>query len=106
VDTGLPFAKANEEFRAWIGNPEQVTFASWGKYDDTQYRQDCEYHKVPFPFTGDHFNVKDHYGKKMGIRSRGQLRAVRALGLEWDGPRHRALPDARMAAKVLAKVGL
>jgi len=109
VDGGTSFEWACEGLSVWLRKwgVVDITFASWGYYDFKQLSLDCELHGVEFPFTGEHLNVKTHFSEKKGFaKGKGQGKAANILGIEWEGAQHRALDDARMAAKVLIKVGL
>jgi 3'-5' exoribonuclease 1 len=106
IDQAAPFPVVLEAFLAWTVNPGDVTFASWGRYDLNQLRQDCALHRVNFPFDAEHLNVKVHFAKKMNCRACGISAALKKVGLRFEGKHHRGIDDARMVVKLLQYVGL
>lgn len=110
VDAAPTFADALPPFVSWIeettGDPAaSAVLASWGSYDWRQLQQDCERGAVPFPFTR-HLNVRRAYAALARRRGRPEslTDALARLDLPPDGTPHRALDDARNAARVLAKL--
>jgi inhibitor of KinA sporulation pathway (predicted exonuclease) len=109
VDKANGFAVAHECLRIWVAkySEELVLFASQGIFDYKQFLKDCAYHCLPFPFRGDHLNLKELVPKKMGWGKKGcgQQKMLNRLGIKVEGTPHRAISDARMAAKILQKIG-
>jgi inhibitor of KinA sporulation pathway (predicted exonuclease) len=107
VDAAPPFAEAFAAFLGWIQEvtrepASDATLASWGRYDWRQLEADRA--AVPFPFTR-HLNVRRAYAA-VARRRRGRpeslAEAMVHLALPPEGTPHRALDDARNAARVLA----
>lgn len=111
VDAAPSFEQAYTGWKDWVsertGDPNSVLFASWGLYDYKQLIKDCAYHMVPFPFRGDHLNLKEYVGAKMGWAKKGcgMGKALHRLGIKFEGRAHRGIDDAKMAAQVLIRVG-
>lgn len=107
VDAGVPFGEALEAFLAWAGGDDGMVLASWGAWDDRQLRRDCSRHGLPRPgWTA--LNIKRAFAKRAkaaGAPRGGWMSLADALGwadLEFVGTPHRAVDDARNAARVLA----
>ena len=103
VDEAPYFRDAVEVFKRWLySDPRDVLFCSWGDYDRNQLRQDCDFHRLPFPISRPHINVKKELTRVQGLAKRPGLgRAVALAGLEFDGTPHRAIDDARNIARLL-----
>lgn len=109
VDAAPPFPTVVGKFAAWIasfGPKEDVLFGSWGLYDKNQLLRDCELHSAPFPFDGEHINLKNHAAARLGRRPKGVGRMLAALGMTFDGTPHRGIDDVRNIIRILRKVGL
>jgi inhibitor of KinA sporulation pathway (predicted exonuclease) len=91
-------------FLEWMGDPAGLTFASWGEYDRKQFHRDCGFHRVRYPFGARHFNIKKFFAEQMLCTRRGLTPALASLGLEFEGPQHRGLSDARNTLRVLRAV--
>jgi inhibitor of KinA sporulation pathway (predicted exonuclease) len=100
-----PFPDALESFEKWMSQFDDALFCSWGDYDRNQFLQDCEYHRIGYPFRTGHLNLKAEFtrsrnlGKKLGID-----KALRHLGLNFEGSHHRGLDDARNIARIVRRV--
>ena len=104
VDAAPRFPRALSRFVEWIGDPAEMLFCSWGEYDREQLRQDCAFHQLPYPFADAHVNLKQafsHYrsGKPIGVH-----RALKALGMNFEGTLHRGLDDARNIARIYRRM--
>ncbi len=80
-----------------------LVFCSWGDYDRKQFMKDCHYHRIPYPF-GVHRNVKAEFARRHRIRPVGVVRALRILGIRFEGTLHRGIDDARNIAKIFRHV--
>jgi inhibitor of KinA sporulation pathway (predicted exonuclease) len=102
VDQAQPFPRVLSEFADWVARYPDHLFCSWGDYDRKQLEQDCRFHKLPFPFPGGHWNIKQAFSDLMGTRKRfGVGRALRRLGIEGVGTAHRGIDDAHNIAAIL-----
>lgn len=104
--TGAPsFAEAIQGLKLWMNSFPDSLFCSWGDYDRNQFHQDCEFHRIAYPFLAGHLNLKAEFsltsgcGKKVGIAE-----ALRRLGMEFEGSHHRGLDDARNIARIVRRV--
>ena len=110
VDGAPGFPTALDSWAKWadtITTRGEILFSSWGLYDYKQLLKDCTCHGVAFPWRRDHMNLKEYIGTKMGWSKRGcgMGKAINRLGMKFDGVHHRGIDDAKMAAKILARVG-
>jgi len=77
-----------------------VVFCSWGKFDKSQLEKDCDRWNTSFPFSDEHINIKQLFLDTFKIKRAGLQKAVRMLGLRFNGSPHNALDDANMTAEV------
>lgn len=103
VDAAEPFPAAFARFLAWIGDPREVLFASWGEFDRHQLRRDGARHGVPVPFD-DHWNLRRAVGRRLGARRVTMEEALAGAGLVAQGTLHRGLDDARNIWRVARAV--
>lgn len=95
VDAAAGFSEVFASFVAWIGAPQTVLFASWGRYDRRQLESDCARHGSEYPFGERHLNLKNWCAARLGTRPGGLAQAVAKCGLTFTGQHHRGLDDAR-----------
>ena len=102
VDGAPLFPQAFAALRGHIlAGREGVVWGSWGRYDDEQLRLDCVRHGISYDMPS-HLNLKEALSTAQGWRRRyGLSKALTRCGLSLDGDHHRALDDARNAARML-----
>jgi len=101
VDAAPPFKQVNKEFGDWINGFENPTFCSWGNYDKSQLKQDCEFHSVPYQFSNVHINIKQKFADNMGLKKGiGLGKALSKLNMIFVGTAHRGIDDARNMANI------
>ena len=89
-------------FLVWLQDYPDFLFCSWGAYDCVQLGLDCKRHGIPEFHCEQELNIKKTFAKIMKIKPRvGLKRAMEWLKLANDGEHHRALSDAKNAAKIL-----
>ena len=103
VDAAETFPAAFARFVAWIGDPREVLFASWGEYDKRQFLRDCRVHGVAYPL-GRHWNVKRAVARRLGRNPGGMSTILTELGLALEGVHHRGLDDARNIVRIVRAV--
>ena len=85
----------------WLTKFPSYDFCSWGDYDYHQFKKDCAFHKVKYPFSGEHTNIKLLFSEYLGTKKRFGLQlALRELEMEFQGTHHRGIDDAINIAKV------
>ncbi len=105
VDAASTFPVAFAAFCAWFGDPRDVLFASWGRYDRRQFESDCARHGLAYPFGARHLNLKHWCAARLGTRPGGLAQAVVKCGFTFDGRHHRGLDDARNVWRVARACG-
>ena len=103
---GAPhFREAMDAMQEWMHAFDDALFCSWGDYDRMQFLQDCEFHRVAYPFRSGHMNLKAEFARALGrTKKPGIAAAVRSLGMEFEGTHHRGLDDARNIARIVRRV--
>lgn len=102
VNGAPPFPRVIAALKEKFPPSESVRFCSWGDYDKNQLRQDCTFHRVPYPFLGGHSNLKRLFMEAQELeREMGVGQALRTAGLAFEGRQHRAIDDARNIARLL-----
>jgi inhibitor of KinA sporulation pathway (predicted exonuclease) len=105
VTGGPRFAEALEKMKLWISSFPDSLFCSWGDYDRNQFQQDCDFHRITYPFPAAHLNLKARFSSALGLRKQfGIGEALRHLGMEFVGSHHRGLDDARNIARIVRHV--
>src|SRR5262245_38718282 len=100
-----PFRDALEAMKQWMDGFGDALFCSWGDYDRNQFAQDCEYHRIGYPFRPGHLNLKAAFAQTSGRRKKlGIGDALRSLGMTFEGSHHRGLDDARNIARIVRRV--
>lgn len=102
VDDAPLFPEAILQLRDFLEG-ERAVFCSWGAYDRNQFRQDAQFHRVRLPFDDrKHINLKQEFAKALKLRrGMGLARALKRVGLPFEGSHHRGIDDARNIARLL-----
>lgn len=96
------FPTVFNRFLVWLQDYPDFLFCSWGAYDRVQLGLDCKRHWIPEFHCEQELNIKKAFAKIMKIKPRvGLKRAMDWLKLASDDEHHRALSDAKNAAKIL-----
>jgi inhibitor of KinA sporulation pathway (predicted exonuclease) len=96
VDQSPIFPEVLAIFQKWLDLFPRHIFCSWGGYDKKQFIQDCNFHKVPYPFGSEHRNIKQEFSEYLGVsKGFGMAKALEHLGIELKGTHHRGIDDAR-----------
>lgn len=102
VDSAPLFGEAIARFKTWLYQYSDFVFCSWGDYDLKQLRQDCAFHKLPYPISASHVNVKRLMAERQALSNKPGLgQAVRLAGMKFEGAHHRGIDDARNIARLL-----
>ena len=100
VDAAPTFPQVMDQLRDFLaGYP--ALFCSWGAYDRKQLDQDAAYHRVALPIDRRHFNIKEAFAERLGMRPAGMAAALRRVGLPLRGTHHRGIDDARNITRLL-----
>lgn len=99
------FPEALEATTKWMDGFADALFCSWGDYDRHQFTQDCDYHRIDYPFRSGHLNLKAEFSRTLNRGKRyGITEALRQIGLNFEGSHHRGLDDARNIARIVRRV--
>jgi inhibitor of KinA sporulation pathway (predicted exonuclease) len=105
VDSAPLLAEALLHIRRWAEQYPRYLFCSWGDYDRNQIEHECQRAGIPYPFAGDHLNLKVLFSQQQGLQKRfGMAGALRKVGLPLEGTHHRGIDDARNIARLLPYV--
>lgn len=100
VDTADYFYTVFPSFIDWIGEPPFV-ICSWGGYDTTQFKTDCERHGMQYPAAFErHINLKKSFARHFSTKPCGMAKALDMIGLPLDGTHHRGIDDARNIGRI------
>lgn len=106
---GLPFKRAVELFREWIGEEEAV-LATWSNTDLLVMMENFRYYnrKETIPFATHYVDLQRYCQQQLEVDSGHQLglsHAAQRLGISDEGMAlHRALDDSILTARVLKKL--
>jgi DNA polymerase III epsilon subunit-like protein len=100
------FAQMHRAFEGWCEQFKPYILWSWSDFDHIVLRDEYRRLGLRYPHSGHAFDLKSVVwweALKHGIPSRTfpVNRALSVFGIPFEGERHRALPDARMEAKLL-----
>lgn len=102
VEGAFGYREAILLLKQWLSNYPNTVFGSWGDYDRNQFKQDSEFHNVPFPIAYPHVNLKRRFSDTQGLPKRyGMAEALQIAGIELEGTHHRGIDDARNIVKLL-----
>jgi inhibitor of KinA sporulation pathway (predicted exonuclease) len=104
VDTAQTFPHVLRDFQNQVEQMSghrlsDLIFCSWGDYDRKQLMKDCRHHNIPYPF-GVHWNLKKEFARRHHIKPVNIPRALRILGISFEGSHHRGIDDARNIARI------
>ncbi|MCX7596777.1 MAG: exonuclease domain-containing protein [Fischerella sp.] len=101
VDAASTFPEVISRFQEWVYSFPNPIFCSWGDYDKNQFIRDCKFHKVPYPFSSEHRNIKKEFSEYCGVSQKFSMaEALQYLGIELQGIHHRGIDDARNIAAI------
>ncbi|NHZ40738.1 3'-5' exonuclease [Massilia aquatica] len=102
VDSAPLFEEAIGQFKTWLYQYRDFVFCSWGDYDLKQLHQDCAFHKLPYPISASHANLKRLMAERQKLSKKPGLgEAIRLAGMKFEGDHHRGIDDARNIARLL-----
>ena len=101
VSSAPLFPESLQLFQDWIASfGEEYYLCSWGYYDKSQFKKDCQLHELPTAWLKNHISIKHQYAKVHNIAPIGMRTALRREGFRLDGTHHRGIDDARNITKV------
>ena len=94
VNLAQEFTAVHSSFVKWLSNYPGSTFCSWGLYDKNQLQQDCQLHKLTFPFSDIHLNLKNIWSETVKHKRCGLTKALNFSNMQFSGIKHRGIDDA------------
>lgn len=105
VDNASSFKVVFPKFLEFIGDSDII---SWGNYDKNQLCKDLKLNNFNYEYSkiirDKHSNLKELYQQKTGKHSGFLPKAMKQIGLSFDGNLHRGIDDARNILKVYEKL--
>jgi DNA polymerase III epsilon subunit-like protein len=100
------FIQVHRAFETWCEQFKPYVFFSWSDFDHCTLRDEYRRLSLRYPHSGHAFDLKSlvwwtAIRNGFPARTFPVDRALSILGIPFEGQRHRALPDARMEAKLL-----
>lgn len=100
VDFKFACQRLREDF-----DSQRRTWISWGNYDREQFFRDCLRKGVEYPYGSNHLNVSRLFGIMHGRdKSPGVQRALRRLGMKFEGTHHRGVDDSYNIARIFVEL--
>ena len=107
VDNASPFDIALKNFREKAKattngmSCRRMVFGSWSPYDRKQIRKDCKRYNLRYPF-GRYWDIEKSFSDYLEeTRLYSVTNALIALGLEYEGQRHRAISDVENTGRIV-----
>lgn len=106
VDAAPTFPPVLQEMLTWLATqPQTFRFASWGAYDKHQFKQDSAFHRVAYPFLGEHLNLHRVFAATIDPHQTWPLTlALEHFDLPFQGTHHRGIDDARNTAAIALRL--
>lgn len=103
VNKAKPFYQILYQFQQWIG--KDYWLCSWGFYDKSQFKKDCDLHKLDTKWLNNHISLKHQFMKNHKLKNReaGMNNVLKILDLNLDGTHHRGIDDALNISKIFIK---
>ena len=99
---GRPFHEVCATMEKTFGASK--AWGAWGR-DLNDLDRDCAFHGIGRPLSDAFFDIGHLWSALTGSnRGIGVDEALRALGMEYEGRRHRALPDAANTARIVMEI--
>jgi len=84
---------------------KNVMSAAWGRFDSKHLKGDCRLAKLPYPLSGKHMNLQRRFLTVSGTKQEMSVEnALKFIGKEFDGVKHRAVNDAYNTAVLLSHI--
>lgn len=104
VDTGISFREACKTVEKEL-HSRDIPWISWGYFDRKMLMMQCEEMKIQYPFGAGHMDLKNKFAIMMGLKNEVRLStALKMLGMEFIGTRHRSGDEAYNIARVATEM--
>jgi 3'-5' exoribonuclease 1 len=104
IDNARDYNSVISDFWSWIELDEEYLLCSWGFYDKSQFKKDCELHALPTGWLKHHISLKHQYSKIKNLpRLYGMGGALKKERIQLEGTHHRGIDDARNISKLFLR---
>ena len=104
IEQAKGFEQVITDFWTWIDLDEDYLLCSWGFYDRSQFKKDCELHGLSTAWLKPHISLKHQHAKINHLkRPIGMSWALEMEGIPQEGTHHRGIDDAKNIAKIFVK---
>jgi len=105
IQNAPTFPTALAKFQAWIQSFEdEYWLCSWGFYDRSQLKKECESHQLDAKWLKKHISLKHQHGDMIGEKKGiGMSTALQQENIALEGTHHRGLDDAKNITKIFLK---
>ncbi|BDS12210.1 3'-5' exonuclease [Aureispira anguillae] len=102
VDAAETFPVVLDDFLEWIESfGGEYWLCSWGFYDRSQFKKDCELHGLDTTWLRQHISLKHQYADIYNLsRPLGMKGALNREQIQMEGTHHRGIDDAKNIAKI------
>ena len=105
VDKSKSFDIVLDQFIDWCDDSNNgITMYTWGVKDYQLLMADCKAHNIEMDWMHEHVDLKSQFARIKGLpKPIGLDKALLSEGYDFEGSRHRALPDAINLSKLFVK---
>ncbi|HEX5626307.1 MAG TPA: 3'-5' exonuclease [Saprospiraceae bacterium] len=105
IEKAKTFDVVLDQFIDWCDmGDESVVLYSWGAKDYELLVSDCLLHRIGLDWLDAHVDLKSRFARIKGLpKPYGLDKALSAEGWEFEGDRHRALPDALNLSRLFVR---
>lgn len=104
IDAADDFRTVISDFQDWIDLSEHYLLCSWGFYDKSQFKKDCELNRLSTNWLKHHISLKHQYAQIMQLRRPiGMGGALKQERIILEGTHHRGIDDARNISKIFLR---
>ncbi len=101
IDSAEDFKTVITNFWDWINLEEDYLLCSWGFYDRSQFKKDCELNQISTNWLKHHISLKHQYTTIKNLkRPLGMGGALKKEKIVLEGTHHRGIDDAKNIAKI------
>ncbi|MBK6546377.1 MAG: exonuclease domain-containing protein [Saprospiraceae bacterium] len=105
IDKAKSFNFVMEQFLDWCDHTDEpISLYAWGAKDRQLFNADCEFHRIGMDWLHEYFDLKSQFARIKGLpKPIGLDKALKLEEIDFEGGRHRALPDAINLSKLFVK---
>ena len=104
IDQADGFETVITDFWNWIDLDQDYILCSWGFYDKSQFKKDCDLNQLGTDWLKPHISLKHQYAEIKNLRRpMGMGGALRKENIKLEGTHHRGIDDAKNISKIFLK---